>query len=683
MIPFPEILAPAGSPEQLAAAVRSGADAVYLGAEGFNARRNAANFSREQLAQAVNYCHEYGVRVYLTLNTLLTDKEVSSAIELLDYAASLPVDAVIVQDIGLASLIHRRIPDLPLHASTQATVHTAEGVRAMKRLGFSRVVLARELSAEEIADIANKCDTELEVFVHGALCMSVSGQCYMSAMLGSRSGNRGLCAQPCRLPFSAGAFESCLSLKDNSLISHIGKLSALGVSSLKIEGRMKRPEYCAAAVTACRLARDTGEVPDDIMSALRGVFSRSGFTDGYITGKRGRPMFGVRTKDDSAELFASLSALRPLYRNEYQRVEIDLELHTDNDAAILSACDDEGNRAHSSCRLSPGLARGLSADEISSRILKTGGTPYIVRSFDTSCAPLEIKGSELNALRRDCLSSLSQQRSERPAFPVAQEEIPSCAAHRVSGKTCRAVFRTSDMLPKNLPDFVERVYIPLTTPEPELKRLFGIWGTRLAIEYPRASFGNEDSLIDKLKTAQRIGIGECMVHNIAPIDTIRSLGMSVCGGFGLNIMNSLALCQYEQLGLSFCELSFELTAQAISSLGGEMPRGVIAYGYLPLMLTRNCPSALGGCKKDASCSITDRRAIRFPVRCSDGYSEVFNSIPLCIVDKSADFPSVDCFFLRFTVENPVEIEEIFGLYSSGSPLGNNSFTRGLYYRGVL
>ena len=288
-----EILAPAGSHEQLVAAVRAGADAVYLGAGGLNARRNAENFSDyARLREAVEYCHASGVEVHLTANILVRDDEWSAARELTEQACALGVDAVIVQDAGLARYIRAAAPGLVMHASTQMSLHTPGGAMAAAEMGFQRAVLSRELSGREIAEITAASPIETEVFIHGALCMCVSGQCLFSAVLGGRSGNRGLCAQPCRLPFRVtgdkSGFDGCMSLKDMSHIGHIPDLEKWGVRSIKIEGRMKRPEYVAAAVTACRLMRDEGEVPPDLAQKLTAVFSRSGFTDGYFTGKRGR-----------------------------------------------------------------------------------------------------------------------------------------------------------------------------------------------------------------------------------------------------------------------------------------------------------------------------------------------------------------------------------------------------------
>ena len=340
-----EILAPAGGKEQLLAAVRAGADAVYLGARNFNARRGAANFEENELFEAVAYCHARNVKVHVTLNTLVTDSELPDLLEEIKYVAKSGADAVIVQDLATAKLVREHCPDIAMHASTQMTIHNLAGAVAAKELGFSRIVLSRELSLNEIKTIAAGTDAELEVFVHGALCMCMSGACYLSSMIGGRSGNRGLCAQPCRLDFRFGEKDHALSLKDMSYVEHIRELAAAGVCSFKIEGRMKRPEYVAAAVNACKTAL-AGGVPD--MESLRAVFSRQGFTDGYFTGRRGADMFGFRSHDDvtaGERVFKSFSAL---YKDEPQKVPLKMTLSLSEDAPSVLSVSDGENQASAS-----------------------------------------------------------------------------------------------------------------------------------------------------------------------------------------------------------------------------------------------------------------------------------------------------------------------------------------------
>ncbi len=401
-----EVLAPAGNPAALKAAVFAGADAVYMGGALFSARANAANFSREEMREAAAFARERGVRVYVTVNTLVKDAELAEALDFCAYLCSLPVDGILVQDMGLFALLHEACPEMPLHASTQMSLHTPGGAALLQSLGASRVVLAREMSLEEIRAVSAQTDVELEAFVHGALCMSLSGQCYFSAMLGGRSGNRGRCAQTCRLPFAApGGTGHDLSLKDMSFIEHIGALSAAGVCSAKIEGRMKRPEYVAAAVSACRHAADGEPVPPALLEDLGAVFSRSGFTDGYLSAQRGRSMFGIRTKEDvegaSSAVFASLHAL---YKNERQCVPVTFRARifegehpalTVSDGAHTASVADEAHVCAAAQRLPVDTARWQA------QLQKTGGTPY-----RCTAAEIETDGrtavpvSVLNGLRR-------------------------------------------------------------------------------------------------------------------------------------------------------------------------------------------------------------------------------------------------------------------------------------------
>ncbi|MEL7603905.1 MAG: peptidase U32 family protein, partial [Bacillota bacterium] len=296
-----ELLSPAGSPEAVVAAVQSGADAVYMGFGAHNARRGAKNFTDETFDNAVRYCRVRGCKVYLTLNTLVGDREIAEAVGLAQHAAELGADAILVQDLGLARTLRHALPDMPLHASTQMSIHNLAGVEAAAELGLTRAVLARELSLEQIARIAERAPIEVEVFAHGALCFCHSGQCYMSALIGRRSGNRGACAQPCRLNYSLGGRmdDHPLSLKDSCLVSYLKELERAGVACVKIEGRMKRPEY-SAIVTGIysRAIREGAEPTETELQQLELAFSRQGFTDGYLTGQKGPEMFGVRGEPD-------------------------------------------------------------------------------------------------------------------------------------------------------------------------------------------------------------------------------------------------------------------------------------------------------------------------------------------------------------------------------------------------
>lgn len=681
-----EVLAPAGGPESLTAAVRAGADAVYLGAGSFSARASAQNFSNAELAEAVRFCHTRGVRVHLAVNTLLRDEELPAALELIQFACSLPVDAVLVQDTGLLYLLRRACPQLPLHASTQMSIHAPAGVRACKKAGFSRVVLSREMSLKEIAAVhEDSPDVELESFVHGALCMSVSGQCWFSAMLGSRSGNRGQCAQPCRLPFAAeGGTGHDLSLKDLSMIGRIGELRNAGVYSYKIEGRMKRPEYVAAATRACRLNADGKPISLELLRDLHDVFSRSGFTTGYPDGELGREMFGTRSKEDVTAAAPACSRLRELYRRELSRVPVRLLLTVQEGNPVqLTAADNDGHTAEVQSDLLPqaALNRLLTEDVCTEHLSKTGGTPFLAEKVQCKLGEgLSVPISVLNHLRRDVLEKLQQQRTERkpvPFTPVHFEALP----HHTAGLSLRARFPDG-----NIPEEAARlaaVIVPFNLPLSELKSLRER-GMHIILELPRGMFGTEAFIREKLQTAADAGFRDIWAGTLNSAGLARELDLTLHGGFSLNVTNSAALRWYTEFGLTDTELSFELTLQQANALGGKLPRGLLIYGRLPLMLTRNCPIANGGgCKSCKSAhTLTDRKGIAFPVQCFGGCSEVLNSVPLSLLGRLKELRGQDFGVLRFTTETFEQRAQVLRLALADKPFAGE-LTRGLYYRGVL
>lgn len=676
----PEILAPAGSGESLIAAVRCGADAVYLGGKSLNARRSATGFDGEGLREAVRYCHGRGVKVYLALNTIAFDSERDELRDAVRAACGAGVDALIVQDLAAARLARECAPSLALHASTQMGVHSAEGARMLGELGFSRVVLARELSRGEIEDIRANTLLELEMFVHGALCMCHSGQCYFSAMLGGRSGNRGLCAQPCRLPFSSAKREYSLSLRDLSLIPQIGDIASLGVCSLKIEGRMKRPEYVAAAVTACRCAL-AGEEPD--YSALGAVFSRSGFTSGYYGGARGPDMFGTRQKEDvQAAAPALLGRLAALYKSETPLVPVDMRLRIHpGEAASLFVSDGGGNEASASAD-PPQVARTAptNREKAEAALSKTGGTPFFARNIECDIASnLMVPASALNALRREALDELLRKReAERPHPFIEKIGVFPDMPYRAGRPALRVRAANAAQLSENMLKNCDLVIIP----PHEAARFAGTpYIGKIAAELPRIIYSGGDKLRESLKIAREAGVRHAVAGGLGAVYTARELGFIVHGDWFLNIANSSAIEEYANLGLVDVTLSVELTQKQIRSLGGRLPRGIVACGRLPLMASRNCPlGECAGCKSGGF--LTDRLGKQFPVVCGNGVSEVLNSAPLWLADRLGESWNADFFTLWFTIEDPHACSEIFESYRQGAaaPAG---ITRGLYYRGVL
>lgn len=675
-----EILAPVGGHEQLLAAVRCGADAVYLGAKGFNARRNAENFGDESLAQTVAFCHARGVRVHVTLNTLVMDSEAQALDETILSIAESGADAVIVQDLAVARRVRELCPGLALHASTQMALHNAAGVQLAEELGFSRVVLARELSLAEIRAIHEKTSVELEAFVHGALCMCVSGACELSAMLGGRSGNRGLCAQPCRLNFRAGAREYALSLKDLCAFDHIVQMREAGVCSLKIEGRMKRPEYVAAAVTACRQAL-AGEPYD--LETLRAAFSRGGFTDGYLTGKRTLSMFGVRTKDDVAATARANAKLAPLYRREMQRVPVDMRLTLRETGALLSVRDDENAVAVSG--EAPQVARSAPTDAARARksLEKTGDTPFAARdiSVDSDGAWM-LPASVLNAMRREALDKLLALRETPRPHAVCSAKEAALAPHETSGapKT-RLRFESAAQMWPGAFDEAARVILPLREISEEMA---GAHGETLIAELPALIFpADEQATLSRLTALKAHGLRAALCENLGAVRLAAQAGLEIHGGAALNLLSSRSLERARTLGLADATVSFELSMSSVRRLAGALPRDVIVYGRLPLMRMRCCP--VQGERGCGACSgrseLTDRMGMKFPTLCDrKRYTTLLNAVPLNLSDEQ--FPGVDFVTLYFTIETAAECRRIAQDFAAHSaPVGER--TRGLYYRTLL
>lgn len=672
----PEILAPAGSPQALIAAVRSGADAVYLGIKGLNARRSAENFDDDQLKEAVAYCHKHNVKVHLTLNTLVSDGELEKAQEAVRLACESGVDAIIVQDIGLAELIHRNAPEMPLHASTQMSVQTAAGLKRLKKLGFTRAVLPRELSKEEIKKLCENSPIELECFVHGALCMCVSGQCLFSAVLGSRSGNRGACAQPCRLPFGVeNGTGHDLSLKDLSLIDYIAEMAEMGVCSFKIEGRMKRPEYVAAAVKACRNSVD-GVADNALRDDLRSVFSRSGFTDGYYRNKLGYDMFGIRRKDDVTAASGVLKKLEKLYEKEKADTVVDFAFTALKDEPISLAARAGKKNVFAEGDI-PQLAmnKATTAEAVYNQLSKVGGTRFVCGDIDIELDDgLFIPVSELNRLRREVIEKLDEDKAQVKSFTP---EFIKIQPHVPGKKRLICRFADIDNIPENW-DYIEQVIVPLGDERKVKKSL------RVSVEVPRGIFSDDEKILEKLKNAKEFGITEAWAGTLDGIALIQKAGLKPNAFIGSNVFNSLSVKTLENMGVNRILLSPELTLAQAQAIGGDAPRGVFAYGRLPLMLTRNCPQKNGKscteCRRSGK--LTDRRGIDFPIDCRSGCSEILNSVPVYMADRLSEIRNMDFMLLYFTDENKEKTSLVIHDYIKGSKKPHGEFTRGLLYRGV-
>ena len=686
-----EILAPVGNEEMLRAAVFSGADAVYLGFSGFNARTSANNFNADTLKDAVAFCHARGVAVHVALNTTVYGGELPALEQAIRAVAASGADAVICQDLAVATLIGKIAPQLPRHGSTQMSVHSLQGALELKELGFTRVVLARELSMPEVEHITKHCGIETECFVHGALCMCVSGQCYMSAFLGGRSGNRGSCAGPCRLPFEANALPEGkpgrlhhLSLKDNSVIDKLDKLQALGVASAKIEGRLRTPEYVAAAVSACLAGREGRAYDRDL---LKNAFSRSGFTSGYLDGKIDGTMFGVRSEADAEQTKKTLPMLRELYRRERSRVPVKMKLEIEEGGEKLTVTDADGSKAFAYGDAEPQPARTDPTESLHRSLAKTGGTPFAVEDQDITVemdgGPWFIPGGAVNELRREALDALLKKREVLRPWPTTEEHVPALPLRTLPPhRTLRARFESWEQVPERALDGIEYLILPIA----QADRVPREWRAKTLLELPRVMFGKlEEDTARRIAATQDSGFAGYEVSNIAHLRLCRGLPMS--GSFGLNITNQLAAQFYADNGLGSMLILPEVKDSDISTIaptrdGKPVPTGVITYGHMPLMVTRACPlQNIHDCAHcDKTGLLTDRKAKKFPVRCGLGVRTIYNPVPIYMGDKPGAL-TVDYGVAYFTLESREEAAAILDSIRQHTPF-EGEFTRGLYFKGT-
>lgn len=674
-----EILAPVGAQEQLKAAVRSGANAVYLGVDNFNARRNADNFTTENLKDAVKYCRLRDVKVFVTLNTLIFDKEIDELYKTVTAIAQSGADAVIVQDFATVKAVKEICPDMPLHASTQMAVHNVSGAKFLEDMGFSRIVLARELSLQEMKMIREAVNAELEVFVHGAHCMSASGNCYLSAMLGERSGNRGLCAQGCRLNWTnTHGREYALSLKDMSYLDSIKDLMEIDIDSFKIEGRMKRPEYVAAAVSSLKKAINN-EFYDK--GTLRSVFSRSGFTDGYLKGKRTVDMFGYRVKEDVTSASSVLKELENTYKDEIRpnKATVKLILKKDEPATLFFSSKDKTVQVQGEIPQEPRTAP-LSEEIAFRNLSKLGETSFYLDSLQFENADLlTLPASAINALRRNAASLLEEKLSQKeyktnditPDIPYINPNLskPKTRIRLESFSQYSEDFEKADL-----------VILPLEEILNNLEEIECL-PVKIAVELPQLIYPeDEKDLLKKLSTIKKTGIVRGVTGNIGGIALLKKAGFKIYGSHGLNITNSISAQNYKDIGLEDITLSFELSEKHIKNICADISEGAYIYGYLPVMLMRACPQkSADGCGNcNGKTVLTDRKGIDFPLLCHNKkYSVLHNSVPLYIGDKNLS--NLDFVTFYFTVESKKECEKIYQSYKNFKTIDGKK-TNGLYNR---
>ena len=689
-----ELLAPAGSMEALHAAVQSGANAVYLGCGSFNARQSAKNFTPQTLTEAVKYCHIRGVAVHLTVNTLVSDQEMSELSELLRHAARSGVDAFIVQDLGVVALCQQIAPQIPIHGSTQMTVHSLAGVQLCAGWGLTRVVLSRELSREEIRYITVNSPIEIEVFAHGALCMGYSGQCYLSAAIGGRSGNRGRCAQPCRQCYGYGRYQNKypLSLKDNCLVQYMKDLEAMGVASVKLEGRMKRPEYVAAVTGTYRQAIDQGTVTPQMMGTLHAAFNRQGFTDGYYMGRTGADMFGTRQDKDDAAFMKQV-------RLGYEGVEnplVPISFHASITAgrSTLTVIDPEGRK----CSVdgpAPEQARNaeLTPETLEARLRKTGGTPYYCTEVRVDMIPgVTLSAANINALRRDVLNMLTAQRARRDAVAPGRMKKPAMFPGNRYHPALTVQITSSEQITGRLLKMNPAVlYVPIHILQEDMV-LCKMLTDRMTVcaVLPRICHDGEVAMLQKaMKDVQRQGVREVLVGNLGLVIPARECGMQIRGDFGLNLYNSTAMNIARQMELISATVSFEMNLAQIRDVSKAVPAEMLCYGRMPLMVTENC--LIRGRTGQCSChlgatALTDKQGKSFPV-IRDGMScrsVLLNSMKLNMLDRQSDLGRLGLWATRlyFTTENAKEVDQVLASYQNPTMFDPGSCTRGLYLRGV-
>ncbi len=693
-----EILAPAGSFESLTAAVQNGADAVYLGTEDFNARVFAKNFSREELKDAVRYAHLRNVKIYVTLNTLLFDREIEFFIDLIKFLDDICIDAFIVTDFGALKIIKKFCPDMEIHASTQLTCHNLEGVIYLHSLGFSRVVLSRELSFENIRYIMENTSCEIEVFVHGALCMCYSGQCYLSSVAGERSGNRGKCAQPCRMKYRLlGEKGYFLSLKDNCLLKDVKILDVLGVHSFKIEGRMKRPEYVSSAVRMYKKALERGYNEED-EKYLEKVFSRQGFTRGYFDNNLSKDMFGIR---ENTVFDTEIIKNEKLFTDKEKKRKIYIKYEILKDKRIKAEfCDKENYTVVYGKIPQKALNRSVTKEDVEKSFKKLGDTHFCLEKISGETDEgLFVSAGELNEIRRR--GTLELENKIITSFKDKRKSVSSICKEKNNEILKKEkdfsfniinCFYDINVLDDEILSMSDEIFIDFLSAVENIeifkkfmeKKPLGIRLPRIIKDDMREEFKKE---FEKLLS---FGIKKIMISNISHFNLVRNRDLEIYTDFSFNITNSEAVGFLGENNVDYAVLSYEMSFARIRDLKKSIPCGIIAYSKLPLMIFENCIIKNNfGCKK-GDCQkgrivLEDTKRNKFLLLREYGCkNSLRNERPLYLSDKE-DYKNLGLKFvlLDFSSENSEEIKEIISSYKNGTSYVPKDFTRGLYYRKVL
>ena len=693
-----EILAPAGSPEGVIAAVQNGADAVYLGYSDFNARLDAKNFTRDELGRALEYCRVRGVKAYLALNTLVTDSELPLVAERAIDACRLGADAIIVQDLGVMMAVRRAAPEIPIHAGARMGIHNYEGVKMAAAMGIKRVTVARELSRRKLAYICRHASIEIEVIVHGAQCMCYSGQCYMSVAIDGRSDSRGNCAYPCRQSYDSVGYAAKrpLDLKDTCLVRYLDDLDLLGVAAAKIEGRSKRPEYSAIMTGVYSKAALRGKVPtQDELRALQIATSRQGFTDGYYADRQDTDMLAAGEGDVREDSVIFSTARKNYLNGEFQRVPVRFVATVSKGKKVKIAAADD--RKHTAVLYGsvpePAFHKELTATALQTQLHKTGGTPFLCVGVKGTVEPgLALPVSAWGDMRRALLADILEQRKSVPTRAEGEFTPGEYVPGRSEPPVLTVSVMRGDQLSEGMADLKpQMVYVPVTEiyeETPALRALLSSDDVNVAVSLPRVIHDNEKKSVSEMLTrALNLGVTDALVSNIGHIQFAKSHGMNVRGDFGLNVFNSETLRVLRNLGLKSATLSFELRMSEIRDLSKHIDTELITYGRLPLMISETCiiKNSTGACTCDSFSGLEDGRGALYPIVPEFGCRNILlNTKKLFLADKRRTTVTLGLWAERllFTTENALECVAVMKRYMGLSKYTPSGYTRGLYYSGV-
>lgn len=708
----PELLAPAGTREALDAAIRAGADAVYFGGR-FNARIFADNFAGDAMGEAIRACAFYGVRSNITLNTVPLEREQAEVLRYAEQLCLWGADAVICADLGTAALLHRYFPSLALHASTQAMGHNTDAARFFAAHGFSRMVAARELSFPDLARLCADSPIETEMFVHGAICVSQSGGCLFSSLVGGRSGNRGACAQPCRLPYECTLPEGGirhteetfpLSLRDMCLAEHIPEILTLGAASLKIEGRMKSPAYVEGVLRIYRRLLDEERAASrEELSELAALFSRGGFTDGYFSGKIGKAMRGTRSESDKA---ATAAAEKKILsgRQEQRRLPVTLSFEMRHDVPctlkMTLRCPDTENAAEDAARTVcvtgeiPAAAqnRETTRDDLVKNLAKLGSTPFSASEIAVSAeSGLSLSLAAVNAMRREAAGRLENAWRMRKLYPE-RGETPRFADGTLPAELCspplprktdyarkrQALFLFAENIPEEAKNAYDLIYLPIAQfdENPEKALLCGV----NAVALPPVLFDREQPAVcGMMDRARAFGISHVLVANAGQIAAARERGFLLHGSFRFNLYTALSAEVFAGEGFSDLLMSAELTLPQLADIRASVPTGAVTYGRLPLMTLERCilreetrlpdGAPCSRCTHHPISYLTDRKKTVFPaVRTYPHRNLILNSAPVYMADRQEALDRAGLGFTLhiFTVETKEEAAAVLRAYRDGT-----------------